>query len=276
MILTGLGDEISPQLKEQLKVMRGEGIKYLEIRGVWGKNILDLSFPELERVRRELEEEGFKISAIGSPIGKIKITDDFEEHLKKFQKALDIAKALHASYIRIFSYYIPTQEKPDKFREEVIRRMEKKLRLAEKEKIILLHENERGIYGDLPERCRDILQYFNSPNLRANFDPANFVFEGVKPYSQAYPILKDFIAYVHIKDAKRSPQGIVCVPAGEGEGEIPQILKDLHQNGYNGFLSLEPHLAQAGRLSGFSGPEGFSIAARALKKILDQLKISYE
>ncbi len=275
MILTGFGDEISPELKEQLEVMEGEGIKYLEIRGVWGKNILDLTDEELRKVKQILEDKGFKISAVGSPIGKIGIKDDFEEHLRKFRKALDIAKFLGTHYIRIFSYYIPENDPPEKWRDEVMDRMREKVKLAEREDIVLVHENERGIYGDIPSRCQDILKTINSPYLRANFDPANFVFENIRPYTQGYPLLRRYIAYVHVKDARHENGKVVCVPAGEGEGEMEEVLRSLKEEGYRGFLSLEPHLSQAGKFTGFSGPENFRIAVRALKKILKKLDIDY-
>ncbi|NOZ64837.1 MAG: sugar phosphate isomerase/epimerase [Caldiserica bacterium] len=275
MILSGFGDEISDDLNEQLEVMASEGIKYLELRGVWGKNVIQLTDEEAKKVKHILMEHNFKISAIGSPIGKINITDDFTEHLRSFKRALELARIFETHYIRIFSYYIPEGEKPEKYRDEVMKRMEKKTQWAEREDIILVHENERGIYGDIPERCRDIFATIDSPYLRANFDPANFVFEDVKPYQDAFPLLEEFTSYVHIKDARHTQDKVVCVPAGEGESEVKEVLKALRDNGYHGFLSLEPHLAEAGQYKGFSGPDKFRKATRALKKILDELNIEY-
>ncbi len=275
MILSGFGDEISDDLGKQLEVMKEEGISYLEIRGVWGKNILDITDEEAKRVKQILNQYGFRISSIGSPIGKIGIKDDFTGHLKKFEKALYFAKFFEASYVRIFSYYIPEGEKPEKYRSKVMKRMEEKVKRAEREDVVLVHENERGIYGDIPERCKDILSTIDSPYLRANFDPANFIFEDVNPYKDAFPLLEDFIAYVHIKDALHTSEGVVCVPAGEGEGNIKEILQSLKDNGYKGFLSLEPHLSFAGKYKGFSGPDNFKKATEALKKILNELNINY-
>jgi sugar phosphate isomerase/epimerase len=144
--------------------------------------------------------------------------------------------------------------------------------LAEKENIILLHENEHGIYGEKPKECLDILETVNSPNLRCLFDPANFIIEGIKPYRDAYPILKDYIVYLHIKDAKYVPGKIIITPAGEGDGEVREILRALKKKGFDGFLSLEPHLSSAGKYQGFSGPDLFKKAAEALKKILEEIK----
>jgi len=275
MILSGFGDEISDDLNEQLRVMSEEGLRYLELRGVWGKNVLQLTDEEAKKVKHILMDNNFKISAIGSPIGKIGINDDFAEHLRNFKRTLELAKFFETHYIRIFSYYIPEGERPEKYRDEVIKRMEKKVQWAEREDVILVHENERGIYGDIPERCRDILSTIDSPYLRANFDPANFVFENVKPYQEAFPLLEEFTSYVHIKDALHRQEKVICVPAGEGEAEVKEVLKALRDNGYQGFLSLEPHLAEAGQYRGFSGPDKFREAATALKKILDELNIDY-
>jgi len=275
MILSGFGDEISDDLNEQLRVMNEEGLRYLELRGVWGKNVLQLTDEEAKKVKHILMDYNFKISAIGSPIGKIGINDDFAEHLRNFKRTLELAKFFETHYIRIFSYYIPEGERPEKYRDEVIKRMEKKVQWAEREDVILVHENERGIYGDIPERCRDILSTIDSPYLRANFDPANFVFENVKPYQEAFPLLEEFTSYVHIKDALHRQEKVICVPAGEGEAEVKEVLKALRDNGYQGFLSLEPHLAEAGQYRGFSGPDKFREAATALKKILDELNIDY-
>lgn len=268
--LTGFGDEISPHLDEQLDVLASEGMRYLELRGVEGKGILSFTDCDLSLIKKGLEKKGFKISSIGSPIGKIGIRDDFKKHLKDFEKVIKMAHYFKARYVRIFSYYPPKGEDPDRFRDEVMERMKKKTDIAKKEGIILLNENEVGLFGNIGRRCRDIQETINSPNLRFNFDPANFVIENEKPYSDCYPLLERHIEYVHIKDAKFAKE-MTITPAGEGDGEVELVLKALKKRGYDGFLSLEPHLSSAGQFSGFSGPENFRIAANALKKILSRL-----
>ena len=275
-ILSGFGDEISTDLREQLEVMKSEGISYLELRGVWNKNVLDLKEEEIKEIKDILSEYGFKISAIASPIGKIKITDDFSPHFEKFQYAVYLAKFFETKYIRIFSYYPPEGKDIKNYRDEVMKRMEEKAKYAEKEKVILVHENEHAIYGERPENCLDILKTINSPNLRACFDPANFILDGIKPYDEAYPLLKDWIEYFHIKDGiPKSKTGgkIICVPAGEGEGQIKEVISDFAKISKDKevFLTLEPHLSQAGQFTGFSGPEGFKKASKALKNILQQI-----
>jgi len=269
--LTGFGDEISEELEEQLKVLSECGISYLELRGVWGKNVADLSRDDILRVKEIVEKNNFNISCIASPIGKINIKDDFNSHLEDFHKMIEFSKILGSRYIRIFSYYIPEGEEPEKYRDEVMRRIEEKTKIAEKEGVILLLENDHGIYGDSPERVRDILDTVNSKSLRCLFDMANFVVDGFEPYPHGYSLLKDYIEYVHIKDAIYTPGKVTILPPGEGNAKIKEILRELKNKNYDGFISLEPHLALAESQKGFSGPELFKKACSCLKKIIEEI-----
>ena len=269
--LSGFGDEISEDLDTQLKVMGYLGINHLEIRGVWGKGVLELNEEDVRKVEKALEEKNFKVSAISSPIGKIKITDDFPTDLENLEKAFTLAHTFETKYIRMFSYYLPEGENPSSHSKEVLRRVGEMAKLAEKEGIILLCENEFDVYCDTTERCLEILQNVNSSCLRLTFDPANFVLAGVKPYTEAFPELVDYIEYLHIKDARFSDKAMF--PAGEGDGEIKEILKALKERNFDGFLSLEPHLIVSGEKGGFSGAELFKSAAQALKKILEEIAV---
>jgi sugar phosphate isomerase/epimerase len=271
--LSGFADEISPELSVQLDTLQAEGIRYLELRGIWGKNVLALSDEEVERAKKEMDARGVGVSAIGSPIGKIGIADDFDQHLVAFRRAIEVAKRLNCPYIRLFSFYLPEGEDPAKYRDQVMKRMQGLVDAAAGSGLILLHENEKGIYGQSAARCLDILKTIRSPYLRATFDPANFVQEGEKPYDHCFPLLRPHIQYMHIKDALFKDGS--NVPAGEGDGQFAPILKSLKEGGWMGFLSLEPHLKVAGRSSGFTGPELFQKAARALKKLLDELGVAY-
>jgi sugar phosphate isomerase/epimerase len=270
--LTGFADEIAPDLDAQLDTLSAESIRYLEFRGVWNKNVLDLSDSEIATVKSTLAQRGVGVSSIGSPIGKIRIVDDFAPHLDRFQRALQVARMLEAPYLRIFSFFIPAGEDPAHYRDEVLDRMGRLVRAAVGAGVTLLHENEKEIYGDIPARCLDILTQINSPILRAAWDPANFVQCGVRPHTEGYDSLRPFIAYVHIKDALASGQ---VVPAGQGDGEVRETIAALRASGFDGFFSLEPHLAAAGTFSGFSGPELFRVAVKALKDLLREQNIEW-
>ncbi|WP_274652132.1 sugar phosphate isomerase/epimerase family protein [Paenibacillus humicola] len=270
--LTGFADEISPDLEEQLNVLESENIRYLELRGVWGKNILELTEEETAKVKGRLEERGFGVSSIGSPIGKIKITDDFEPHFEKAKHAVRLAAFFRAPFVRIFSFYIPGGEH-EKYREEVLTRMKRLAQLAEREGVVMVHENESHIYGDTGERCLDILRTVSSPYLRAAFDPANFVQCRVEPVSGAYPLICDYISYFHVKDAVMGNGSVV--PSGEGDGQLRQLLEHLKRKRFSGFMSLEPHLWEKGKSEGLRNPELFVIASQAIKKLLAEQNMNW-
>ncbi len=264
-ILTGFGDEISPDLDEQLRVLGSEGIRHLEFRGAWDKNITKLDDTELAKARDLLKKHGAHVSAIGSPIGKVKINEDFEAHFKLFEHCLDLADYFETPFIRLFSYYPSDGKKIADDRDEVMRRMKRKADAAAKRGKVLLHENEHAIYGESADHCLDLHKSVPSLHLRATFDFANFVIDGEDP-KRAFQLLRPYIAYIHIKDAKRDKQ---IVPAGEGDGHIAEILAELDKDNRDYFLSLEPHLSFAGSMYGRSGPELFIHAIRSLKIILD-------
>lgn len=279
-IISGFADEIAPELDKQMTVLKKLGIGFAELRGIDGKNVSDYTAEKMKTVKKRLDKGGIRVSSIGSPIGKIGIDDDFDAHMKKLENTIELAKILETENIRVFSFYIPNGETAEKYRDEVLRRMEKMTAAAKHAGVRLLHENEKGIYGDTAKRCADILESVGSDSLAAVFDPANFVQCGQKTYPDAYEMLKPYITYMHIKDAKSDGS---VVPAGSGCGEVEKIISALDAAGYEGFLSLEPHLAD---FAGFAElekdgsldklPEGgektFTIAYNALKKILDNIK----
>ncbi|HET9223657.1 MAG TPA: sugar phosphate isomerase/epimerase family protein [Roseiflexaceae bacterium] len=271
--LSAFADEISPELDQQLQTLAGESIRHLEFRGVWKKNVLDLSDAEIETIKAALARGGVAVSSIGSPIGKIPIGEDFAPHLARFQRAIQVAHALEAPFIRIFSFFMPAGQDPARYRGEVLDRMEQLVRAAEGSSITLVHENEKEIYGDTPARCLDILTQIDSPILRAAWDPANFVQCGVRPHTEGYEALRPYIAYVHVKDALLGSGQVV--PAGQGDGELRETIAALRASGFDGFFSLEPHLASAGKFSGFSGPDLFKVAARAFKDLLREQAIEW-
>ncbi len=244
--ISGFSDEISEIIDMQFEALKKLDIKYFEPRGVDGKNISALSDEEASLLKEKMEKHGIKVSSIGSPIGKIKLEDDFEEHFKLFKRVVAIAKKLDTKYIRIFSFYHNGgDEWNEEERREVISRLKKMILYAEENNVILLHENEKDIYGDTGERCCDLFKELYCDNFKAVFDPANFV-QCKEDTLKCYELLSDYIEYMHIKDADKDGN---VVPAGMGIGNLQIILKSLKNKGYNGFLSLEPHL---GSFSGLS------------------------
>lgn len=278
-VISGFSDEIDPQIKTQFTNLKKLGISYYEPRNIDGTNISDLTKDAAKKLKEQMNLFGIKASSIGSPIGKIRITDDFVPHLEKLKHTIEIAKILDTNYIRVFSFYIPENEAPDRYREEVISRMRAMTCLAEQENVILLHENEKGIYGDIAPRCKEILESVNSPNLRAVFDPANFIQCGQKVYPDAYEMIRPYLAYMHVKDALENGH---VVPAGMGVGNWKSLIDALKNSGYQGFLSLEPHLGDFCGLSDLENGEmmqgleasdatKFSLAYTKLLEVLEEV-----
>jgi sugar phosphate isomerase/epimerase len=270
--LSAFADEISADPVEQLDVLIEHGIRHVEFRSIHGTNVLDLTDAQHEEFRGLLRSRKFGLSAIGSPIGKIQITDPFEPHLDRFKRALELAKFYEAPRIRIFSYYLPAGDDPGKHRPEVMRRMAKKAEMAADQGVTLVLENEKAIYGDTAARALDILSTVNSPALGNVFDPANYVEIG-QDIDEAWKLLKARTVHFHVKDYDTKLKK--NVPAGQGQGQIPRLIADAVASGFDDFCTLEPHLVVAEKMYGFTGPERFGDAARALKTELDKRGIAY-
>ena len=230
--LAAFADEADGRISEQIKAMKENGVDYLEIRGVDGENISDITKEKAKEVRKQLDDAGLAVWSLGSPYGKIGIYDDFAPHLDKFRYGLELAEILGAKHIRMFSFYVPSGDEA-RFRDKVMSRLEKFILAAEGSGITLCHENEKGIYGDAASRCEEIHKTF--PQLKAVFDPANFIQCG-QDTVEAWKMLVPYVEYMHIKDAMADGS---VVPAGKGIGNLPYLLEN-----YKGsVLTLEPHLS---------------------------------
>lgn len=275
--ITGFADEIHTDLKVQVRLLKELKVEYIEFRSGNGKNIADYTIEEAKAAMTYLKENGIKVSALGSPIGKIKITEDFEPHFETFKRVVELAKVFETPYIRMFSFYIPNGEEPSLYREEVFKRIRSFLNYAKEHKVVLLHENEKDIYGDNAVRCQELLREFYGDHFKCTFDFANFV-QCRQNTLEAYNLLKPYVEYIHIKDALWDTGEVV--PAGEGDGKVLEILRRLDSEGYQGYLSLEPHLAEFAGLKSLEqnvkkreltdGEVSYTIAFHALEKLLKQ------
>lgn len=270
-IISGFADEISDSLDQQLATLNELGIKYMEIRNVNGKALIMHSLEEVKEIKNQLDEAGVKVSSLGSSIGKIKITDPFEEHFELFKHTVECAKILEAPYIRMFSFFYNEGDVPEDYTDEVIRRWKCFEDYIRGTGITLLHENEKAIYGDVATRCKTVLDATDSEIAGGVFDPANFIQCGVDT-KEAFKLLRDDIVYMHIKDAL-AETGVV-VPSGEGDGNLPYILSELAASGYEGFLSLEPHLYHYPEEE--RGAPAFKKAHAALLNIINKLDVTVE
>lgn len=277
MNIYAFADEASPMIDGQIAALKRNGLQGLEIRNVDGTNVSDISEEKAAEVRRKLDDAGLVTWSIGSPIGKIDIVkDDFAAHLEKFRHTLKIAKILGAQNIRLFSFFVPKDEDPELYHDEVIRRMRCFVEAAEGTGITLCHENEKGIYGDVAARCLKIHQ--EVPELKCIFDPANYI-QCHQPTLEGWEMLHGYVKYLHIKDALADGS---VVPAGNGEGHLPEILKAFTAQGGD-HVTIEPHLAifdglknleqegntsEIGRFVYPSNDAAFDAACQALKTVL--------
>lgn len=275
--LSGFGDEIDADPAVQVSVLQALGANHIEVRSAWGTNIVDLEAEQLDALATLFSEREMGVSAIASPIGKVDVALPVRHEVDRLGSAIRAAHRLDARYIRIFSFYSEQGFRAEgaevaSIRDDVLARMRALADLAESENVILLHENEKDIYGDTPERVLDVIESVGSQNLRVAWDNANFVQVGVKPFTEGYAMLRPHFEYLQVKDARSGSNAVT--PAGEGDGELVETLTALRDDGYTGFASLEPHLADVNALGGFSGPEAFGRAARAFARLTNQLGIS--
>jgi sugar phosphate isomerase/epimerase len=241
------------------------GANHIEVRSAWGVNVSALEPEQAVRLKEILDGKGLKVSAVASPIGKVSVTLPVDHEVQRLRQIISVASILDTKYIRIFSFYPGEGQSQEEVREDVILRMRALAAEAADAGVVLLHENEKGIYGDTPEHVLDLMTSVNSPALRVAWDNANFVQVGVKPYTDGYALLRPYLEYLQIKDALFATGEVV--PAGQGDGELDATIAALKADGYTGFASLEPHLASAHELGGFSGPVAFGVAARAFASL---------
>lgn len=263
--LSGFGDEIDPDPAVQASVLLALGANHIEVRSAWGTNVTELTPEQVATLKEILDSRQLKVSAVASPIGKVAVSLPVEHELKRLRQIISVAKALDTKYIRIFSFYRAEGQSVEDIHDDVVVRMGALAALAEESGVVLLHENEKGIYGDTPQRILEIMESVNSPALRVAWDNANFVQVGLKPYTDGYAVLRPYLEYFQVKDAIMATGEIV--PSGEGDGELDATIAALKADGYAGFASLEPHLASHHELGGFSGPVAFGAAARAFASL---------
>lgn len=264
--LSGFGDEIDPDPRVQVAVLQALGASMIEVRSAWGTNVVDLSLDQLDDLRTALHGASMGVSAIASPIGKVDISLPVDHEVERLGRAIQAAHFLGCRYIRIFSFYQAYDS-----RDAVLERMQALAALAENEDVVLLHENEKDIYGDTPERVLDLIESVGSEHLRVAWDSANFVQVGLRPFTDAYAMLRPHLEYLQVKDAIAATGEVV--PTGQGDGQLLETLAALRDDGYAGFASLEPHLIYSDASGGFSGAASFGVAARAFRAATDSLGI---
>jgi sugar phosphate isomerase/epimerase len=269
--LSAFADEVTEDFRGQIEFLVKAKVGYIEPRFIDRKNIMDLNRGELKEARQMIRDAGLKVSAIGSPIGKVRLDQPFEPHLDKFKHAVELAEYFETPFIRMFSYYAPEGGNIDDYRDQVMERMAAKVEVVEGTGVTMVHENEAHIYGHTAANCVDMVETVGSPKLRLVYDPANFVW-GEKITNNVevcWPVMKPYVVHVHIKDWKLGSQDIGSLP-GQGDGQIRELLTELAVLKYDGCLTMEPHLQSGGQFGGSTGPELFSKAIAAVRRLADE------
>ena len=265
--LSAFGDEIADDVDAQLAVLGELGIGWLELRKAWGTNVLQLSDGQVADLSKACSRHSIKVSCIGSPIGKSRITEPIAPVLSDLSRILDNAEALGSGLVRVFSFYPPEGADQADYVGESIARLTQMAEMAEARGLTLLLENEGGLVGDIPERCLALVEGVDRASLQFVWDTGNFPHSGVShAFDRGWPLLGDHVACVQVKDAIVADSTITV--AGDGDGQIPELLSALRESEYRGFLALEPHLKVAGQRGGFSGPDGMRRAAAALRGLM--------
>lgn len=265
--LSAFADEVIDDFSSQVKYLASKKVGYIELRFLNKKNVIDLNKSQLIEARNILEDFGLGVSAIGSPIGKVRLDEPFAQHLDMFKRAVDSALFFGTRFIRMFSYYAPEGKDIADYRSEVLGRMGAKVEVIEDVDIVMVHENETDIYGHTAANCVDIVEAVNSDKLRLVYDPGNFVWgQGiVDNVASCWPKMKPYVVHVHIKDWRLGAD-VGSIP-GRGHGQIKALLQELVDCGYAGFLTMEPHLQAGGKFGGQTGPKLFSEAIDATRKL---------
>jgi len=266
--LSAFADEVIEDFLAQVEFLAGERVGHIEPRFINKKNSMDLTKGEMDEARTMIRDHGLKVSAIGSPIGKVRLDEPFEPHLDKFKHAVDLALFFETPFIRMFSYYAPEGKNIDDYREQVTERMAAKIEVLADADVTMVHENEANIYGHSAQNCVDMVEAIDSPKLRLVYDPANFVW-GEKMTNNVevcWPVMKPYVVHIHIKDWKLGAADVGSMP-GEGDGQIRELLSELAAIDYDGCMTMEPHLQLGGQFGGTTGPELFTRAIAAVREI---------
>lgn len=267
--ITGFADELDKDFEVQMKYWKKMGLSWFELRSAWGVNVMDLTDDQIRRIKDIIDPIGVKVSCIGSPIGKTYIEDPPEFEEKRLARAACLAHYFGCSRVRVFSFYSRSGNILD-FRDEVMKRLRAMSDYAKAQGIVLLHENEANIYGELSRESAEIAATLRSDHFGLVFDPANYSVAG-EDALDAEKNMHPYISYVHVKDYAGHDLDM-SIP-GQGVSHIPEVFERLKDRDL--FVSMEPHLDVAGQFGGFTAPDKYAAAVSAVRSICDRLGIRW-
>ena len=275
--LCAFADESDKMVEGQIKALKRNGIDLIELRGLDGTNIAKITEDEARAYAKQFEDAGIKVWSIGSPLGKVRITADLEEHMAEVRHVCRLAKIFGTDKIRMFSFRHAYES-----REQVMSTLREMLAIAKQEGVQLYHENEKEIYGDTLERVLDIMNEIDG--LKYIYDPANYLEVGEKA-DDTLDALHAKTDYFHIKDV--IAESGTLVPAGCGDGKIDELIARISPED-DKVMTLEPHLKIFDGFAEIDGTEmknkyhfesneaAFDAAVNALKGLLSDAGYKYD
>jgi len=278
-------DEVSNDFVEALDWVREQRLKHVEIRTVNGRNIMNLSDDEIERIRTAVEQNGLFVSGVASPIFKCALDpsravasgdthgqseDHVAAHFGKLTRAMRISKILGTSNIRIFSFW--RELDPAQYEDEIVSHLKKAAVMAESENVLLLLENEPSCNGGFATEVGRMVRRVNSSALKVLWDPGNEEYGGSRSYPDGYEMVKGIVRHVHLKDAYVDAEGLAhCVPIGAGNVPLIRQLQALNRDGYSGLFTIETHYIPRGG----KAIDGSNITLDALRALLKNAEMEF-
>ena len=267
--LSAFSDEAGNSIEEQIDAVKRNGIPYVELRSIDGKNVADFTLEEAKSYQAEFEKNGVAVWSIGSPLGKVDVDVDFDEYEKKVRHVCQLANVFKTDKIRMFSFF-KAYEKPEK----VYEYLRKMVEIGAEYGVCMHHENEKDVFGDSAERVLSIME--NVKGLKFIYDPANYLQCG-EPAEKTMDMFYTKTDYFHVKDVIAETGELV--PAGHGDGQIQTLIERVEGDKV---FTLEPHLIAFDSYKSIddtemklkfvfnSNAEAFDAAVTAMKKLLAQ------
>ncbi len=256
MFYSGIADEAGRPLGTQIRAHKELGWDHVELRQVNETTLAYASDEEFENIRAKLDREGLQVSCFAGQVANWArdIQGPLKADVDELQRAIPRMQKMNIPFIRIMSWANKAGVSDVEWRREAIRRLKELARLAEDGGVTLVHENCDGWGGLGPKQTLEMLSEVNSPALKLVFDTGNPV-EHKQDSFDYFSQVKEHVVYVHIKDARPEGAEVEYTWPGEGEGRVREILSDLIASGYDGGISIEPHLAAIVHAGSQSAPE---------------------
>ncbi|NOZ26938.1 MAG: sugar phosphate isomerase/epimerase [Chloroflexi bacterium] len=284
-----INDELTHDFNKALDWIQEQGLRWVELRSINRRNIVDLTDDEMRAVKQDLDARGLKTICIASPYLKCSLyarppaqrgdtffsqADDYEGHRQVLRRAIAAAHIFGTDLIRVFSFWKEPEQTPEMW-DLVVERLKESAEIAAQEGVTLALETEHAVNTATGKQVREVIDRVGSPALRAIWDPGNVVWAGEDAIAD-YPNLRGQIVHVHLKDTLLTPEGYTkAAILGDGRVGYPKPLELLKADGWEGGLSLEPHMGTI-----YPEEEQWAEGCRQclvnLRGWLDELGVEYE